>query len=268
MLSPDHAAPPRWDVNPSARSQRAPVVTLSLVGLALSIACTLHARGVLEVFWEPFPVVTADGWIRRSLAVPMPELDIIGFGAVLVTALLGRKDRWRTIPSLVVATGVAVAFTAVSTVARWTAQYAESGRSSTLFFVLTGCAIALMPLVADEVYAAILGLRGTHSRGRLQKRAMGGRVTDALGYVSGTGAIMVGLWLLGAPLASSAKATVHAHVAGGIIGGALLIAPLAFGYSLRGAIHIVVAGLLLLVLSSAFDDPREPRTSSRAPILG
>ena len=292
MPSPHLAAPPQWDVNPSARSQRAPLVALSLVGLALSIATTLHARGVLEVFWEPFPVVTADGWIRRSLAVPLPELDIIGFGAVLVTSLLGRKDRWRTVPSLAVATGIAVAFTAVSAVARWTTQYAATGRSSTLFFLLTGCAIALMPLVADEVYSAVLVPEGTSARGRLQTRVMGGRVTDALGYVSGTGAIIVGLWLLGAPLPASATATVHAHIAGGVIvavgalslakvarptrwvnaaiGAALLVAPLAYGYSLHGAIHIVVAGLLLLVVSSAFDDPREPRsrTSSRAPILG
>lgn len=275
MPSRDPSAPPRWEVNPSAPGQRAPVVALGLVGLTISLACTLHRYGVIDTLWEPLPAVTADGWIRSAVAAPWPTLDAAGFAATSATALVGGRDRWRRSPTLALVSGGAAVLTAIAALVRWTWQYAVLGTTSTLFFFSTATAVALLPLVADEVYAAAAG------PDRLARRRVGSRIGDGITYLGGGGAVAIGLFLLAAPLAPWSRAALHAHLVGGLvaaigaltlarvtrsarwlnagIGTWLLISPLVAGYTLRGALHMVITGLLLLVLSIAFEDPEAAR---------
>lgn len=256
LMAPSAAhLPPGWQVNPSARSRRAPLVAFGLAGLALSVVGAL-----------------------RSAATTDQVRDAIGFSAVALTAALGKSDRWRTRPALVLAFGVAVATTAASAIAHWSIEYALAGTTSATFVFTTAFAVMPLPFAADEVYAAVtrayedVGARSSVFSGR-----HGARPTDTAAYVAGAGAIVVGMWLLLVPGFVGSQAGMHARVIGApviaigaltlarvtracrwgnaVIGAWLLAAPLLYGYQLRGAIQAIIAGISLLMVSVALADP-------------
>ena len=257
-------------------------MTLGLVGLVLAIVCTMHAKGAIQNLWEPWPAVTPEGWVVRAPPVPLPELDLIGFAAILLLTLVGGDERWRKQPGIVLAAGAAVALTSTALVARWTWQYDVLGTTSTLFFVMMAAAVAMLPLVADEVYVAAVG---RERLARQRNEAPSGR-TEWSGYLAGAGGLLVGLALLIVPIGmSSARAAKHGHLVGALvaaigalslarvarpvrwlnvgIGAWLVVAPLAFGYGVRGALYSMIAGLFLMVVSTVLAEPERKRTSQR-----
>lgn len=271
----DVSAPPGWEINPSAKGQRAPLVALGLVGLALSVLSLLRARGLVVGEWQAIPTVTRGGWILHEARVPSPELDVVGFLLVVLTSALGSESRWRTSRGWTLASGLLVLALGLSAATRWTTQYAVTGATSVAFFLTTAVALALVPLASDEVYAALT--RGRSPRGSASlPGGFGRRVTHASPYLGAGGAILVGLWLLASPYDPSPE-SLHTHLAGGAVVtiGALslarvahgirwvnaglalvmLVSPLYFGYSLRGALLLVIAGLMLLAATIAFDEP-------------
>jgi hypothetical protein len=267
--------PPGWEFNPSARGQRDALVVASVAGFVASIVCMMHARGWIAALWEPFPRIH-QGWVLAPSPAHLPWLDVVAFLVVGILALVGPRDRWRSHPWLPIATGAVAAFEAISAVVRWTIQYALDGSTSTLFTIVAACAIALLPLAADETFAAVVHeervLRGASPYRDLagpRGEKIGFRVTDLSGYVAGIGAIAVGIWLLVASVPP--RASTHAHELGAIIvtigalslaqaartarwanaaiGVWLMIAPLVEGYRVRGTIHFLIAGLVLLTIS-------------------
>jgi hypothetical protein len=267
MRSSSDPKPSGWDVNPSALGQRATCVIIGLVGLASAIACTLHASGVTATLWEPLPVVTDDGLILPAVAAFHPILDVIGLALVVFALLVGSERRWLTRPAMVFATGALALATAASAVARWSWQYFTRDTTSTLFFVTAACAVAILPLVADEVYAAAF------ARARAQtSRGVPHSGESWPGYLAGAGGVALGLYLLAAPSIGHGGFR-HGHLLGGLIaavgaislsqaarparwinaalGAWLVVAPLVLGFQLRGLLHLLVAGLLLMTCSIA-----------------
>lgn len=273
MAAPDARTMSRKGSARSPRGRFASIVAVGLVGLVASIASALQAHGWLPSLWEPLPVVDASGWVVPALPPQVPGVDVLGFAVVVVFAALRRSQG---LPRRTKAVGLAAASfaTAVSAVARFGAHYVTVGRPSALFVVVTCAAIALLPLAGVEVAETVAPARLAEAR-----RDAG----DGLDNVAGVGGILLGLWLLGIPLASAPRAALHAHLVGGVvvavaalslapmmrparwvnaaIGAALFLAPLIAGYRLLGTLHLLVTGLLLLTVSVAFAEPRATRRS-------
>lgn len=301
MSSRDDAAPPGWEVNPSTPGQRAPIVALGLAGLVASaIACAHAWRFTLEL-WEPFPVVTRNGWTVPAVPVPGPELDLAAFVAIVVLALVGRSDRWRSRSGWTIAANLVVLMTAVSSVLRWSMQFALSGSTSSVFFFTTAVATALIPLSADEMYAALVHRRcAARARARAEAQEgetdylgpkhmqLGTRASDWTGYASGSVGVLLGLWLVLMAPNVGGIAAVHERIAGiaiiviaatslaqvarpvrwlnAAIGLALLVAPLVYPYSMRGAYHAVLVGLFLAMVSVSLSSdgaPSDDRPATR-----
>jgi hypothetical protein len=277
-------APPGWEFNPSARGQRDALLIASVVGFLASVVCMMHANGWIATMWEPFPRID-HGWVLKPSPALSPWIDVVAFLGVGILAAVGPRDRWRSHPWLPVVTGVLAAVETISAVVRWTVQYAGGGSTSTLFTIVTACAITLLPLAADETFAAVVheerlrrGVSPYRDVAGPRGEKIGFRVTDVSGYVAGAAAIIIGLWLL---IASGApRPTSHAHQLGAVIiavgalslpqvtraarwgnaaiGVWLMIAPLVQGYGVRGTIHFLIGGLALLLVSS-LTDPRVVR---------
>ena len=104
--------PTGWSYNPSEWSQRLPVVGLAVVGFAIAVYLTLFQVGSLATVWDPF---FGDGSRRIltsgvSRVLPVPDAALGAFGYLLdaVTGAIGGRDRWRTMPWIVVIFGLAV----------------------------------------------------------------------------------------------------------------------------------------------------------------
>lgn len=284
MPPSNSAAPPGWVVNPSSKAQRTPIVALALVGLAIGLAFTLREWGVIDHVWEWIRVRTPSGFPDRVIGAPWPELDVVGFSAVVVLTVLGRTDRWRSQWALTYASGIAIFLTAASSIVRWTAQYAVLHATSTLFVASTAAAIAMMPLAADELFAASAhrrflrdGTRAATYEGPHHSH-VGEMCTHWSGYVAGFTGIVVGIWLLLAPaVVLTGRAAEHGRLLGAVvaaigalslaqvarparwanaaIGLWLVVAPLGSDYEMMGAVHMVLVGFTLAIASSMVGDP-------------
>lgn len=53
---PDAAGyiPPSWDYNPSAWSQRWPLVFIAFIGFQIALYLGLYQLGIIPTVWEPF----------------------------------------------------------------------------------------------------------------------------------------------------------------------------------------------------------------------
>ncbi|MGH7717516.1 MAG: vitamin K epoxide reductase family protein, partial [Gemmatimonadaceae bacterium] len=108
----DRWTPLDWSYNPSAWSERVPIVVLALVGAGIASYLALFQLGVVATVWEP---VFGDGsrtilqsGISRVLPIPDAALGALGYLVDAVTGVVGGRDRWRTMPWMVIIFGLAV----------------------------------------------------------------------------------------------------------------------------------------------------------------
>lgn len=113
MGKPD--IPPEWGYNPASWLQRVPIATLALFGFLISRYMAAYQMGHIDTVWEPFFVGTVptsglngtETIITSPMSKAWPVADA-GLGAVvyaleIVMTFMGGRDRWRTMPWMVLA---------------------------------------------------------------------------------------------------------------------------------------------------------------------
>ena len=104
--------PPGWSYNPSAWSERLPIVVLALGGVAVASYLALYQLRLIGSVWEPFfgegSVRILNSSVSRVLPIPDAALGAFGYLVDAVTGVIGRTARWRTMPWIVVIFGLAV----------------------------------------------------------------------------------------------------------------------------------------------------------------
>ncbi|HEX6799420.1 MAG TPA: vitamin K epoxide reductase family protein [Ktedonobacterales bacterium] len=106
--------PPGWRYNPSALSERLPLVALALIGCAIAIYLTLYQLGIVRQVWDPVFGSASSARVTGSAlahALPIPDasLGALGYAADVVLGAVGGPDRWRRLPWVVLAFGVVIA---------------------------------------------------------------------------------------------------------------------------------------------------------------
>lgn len=104
--------PPGWSYNPSSWSERLPLIALAIVGLGIAGYLALVQLGVIPRAWEPFfgrgsETILHSG-VSRLLPVPDAALGAAGYLLDAVSGAIGGRERWRTMPWIVVVFGIAV----------------------------------------------------------------------------------------------------------------------------------------------------------------
>jgi nucleoside-diphosphate-sugar epimerase len=112
--------PPGWSYNPSAWTQRLPIIALAIVGLYVSRYLAAYQLGHIPGVWDPFfagsPADPRNGteeivtsWV--SQAWPVSDAAVGGYTYLLeiLTGIVGSRARWRTMPWLVVLFGLMIA---------------------------------------------------------------------------------------------------------------------------------------------------------------
>ena len=162
--------PPGWDYNPSAWTQRIPVVALAFVGLFFSRYLAAFQLGHIEAAWDPFfgegteRVITSE--VSEAFPVPDAGLGAAVYVIEIVTGVIGDRRRWRTLPWLTLAFGLMIV---------------PLGAVSILFIIIqpivigTWCALCLLgaaamvvqiPYAFDELLATTQFLFDRAKKGR------------------------------------------------------------------------------------------------------
>lgn len=162
--------PPGWDKNPSAWSERLPIIALATVGFGIAGYMALFQLGVIATVWEPF---FGDG-TRRVLtshiseAFPVSDAFLGAMGYLLdaVSGSIGGTDRWRRMPWVVVLFGFAVGPLGITSLALVMLQPLAVDAWCTLCLVTAVISVLMIGPAMDEVLASLQHLRREALRGR------------------------------------------------------------------------------------------------------
>lgn len=156
--------PPGWDDNPSTWRERGPLLLLASVGLIISCSLALYQFGVFPQPWDPVFGAASSAQALRSpisqmLPVPDASLGALAYAAEIVTGAIGGRDRWRTLPGVVLIFGIIVL--GLGAVSMLLLIFQGAIVHSWCLLCLTSAAISifLLSLVPAEVLAAAQQIR-------------------------------------------------------------------------------------------------------------
>jgi uncharacterized membrane protein len=161
--------PEGWDYNPSTWRQRLPLVGVALVGFGIAVYLTLYQTDVVSDVWEPFFGSGSREILNSGVshALPVPDAALGAFGYLLdaVAGLVGGRQRWRTMPWMVLVFGAAVGPLGAVSVALTIIQPAVYGTFCTLCLASAAISLMLIPPAMDEVLASLQELARVRRRG-------------------------------------------------------------------------------------------------------
>lgn len=103
MGGPD--IPPGWNYCPSTWLQRLPIAVLGLLGLLISRYLAAYQLGHVDTAWDPFfglgtmNIISSD--VSRAWPIPDAGLGGVAYMMEVLMAVMGGKQRWRTMPWMV-----------------------------------------------------------------------------------------------------------------------------------------------------------------------
>lgn len=175
LRGPD--CPPGWSYNPSAWTQRLPIVLVALIGLQISRYLAAYQLGHIEGVWEPFfpgsPEDPRNGTEEIitsavSRAWPVPDAAVGGWTYVLeiLTGIVGTRARWRTMPWLVLVFGLMIAPLGITSIFFIIIQPVVIGTWSTLTLIAAAAVLVQIPYSLDEMLATLQFMRRRSRAGR------------------------------------------------------------------------------------------------------
>ena len=162
--------PPGWSYNPSAWTQRLPIIALAFIGLYVSRYLAAYQLDLVDNVWEPFfqgsaadPQNGTEEIITSHVAEAWPISDG-GLGAItyileILTGIIGLKARWRTMPWLVILFGLMIVPLSVTSISFVIIQPIVIGTWGTLTLIGAAAMLLQIPYAIDELLASLQFVR-------------------------------------------------------------------------------------------------------------
>lgn len=190
-MGDDHI-PPGWDRNPSATSERRPLLGLAVLGLLVASYLTLFQLGVVATAWDPFfgdgtrIVLTSE--LARTFPVPDASLGAAAYLFEAVTDEIGGEGRWHEQPWVVVAFGSVACSLGLTSIVLSVVQPVVFDVWCTLCLTSAAVSITIVGPATDEVLASLQYLRWAHDSGESLQKAFwnGTRATPMMTTEGGT----------------------------------------------------------------------------------
>lgn len=256
--------PAGWSYNPSAWTQRLPIIALALIGLIVARYLTAYQLGQVDGVWEPFFAGLADEPGKNgteavitsqvSEAFPIPDAALGGYTYALeiVTGIVGSRARWRTMPWLVFLFGLMIVPLSIVSISFVIIQPIVIGTWATLTLVAAAAMLIQVPYAVDELVATVQFVRRRAKAGRSWLRVFlfgdadkEGRVDDKDEFDRAPGTVVRDMLVGGVNLPWNLAAA-------GLIGASLLFTRMTFGAEggIADADH-VMGFVILTVISLA-----------------
>ena len=176
MGKPD--IPPEWGYNPASWLQRVPIVALALFGFLIARYMTAYQMGHIDGVWEPFfagtdPASGMNGTETiitspTSKAWPVPDagLGAVVYALEIVMTFMGGRDRWRTMPWMVLALALLIVPLGVVSIYFVIIQPIVIGTWCTLCLIAALAMALMIPYSLDEFVAMGQFLTASHRAGK------------------------------------------------------------------------------------------------------
>lgn len=170
MMTPGPDTPPGWSYNPSGWIQRGPIIAMAFLGFFLSRYLAAYQLGHIEDPWDPF---FGDGTRRVldsdvSKAWPVSDAGL-GAASYLIEALsgfMGARNRWRTMPWMVVMFAVLVVPLGIVSLVLVMLQPIAVGAWCALCLVTALAMLIMVSPALDEVIAMAQFLAAARREGQ------------------------------------------------------------------------------------------------------
>ncbi len=176
MMDPK-SIPPGWTYSPSTFAQRLPIAYLGLIGLLISRILTAYQLGHIDGAWEPFfagsaadprngteEIITSD--VSKMWPIPDAGLGAISYLLEILMAVMGTRDRWRTMPWMVTFFGILVIPLGVISIYFIIIQPILLGTWCTLCLIAALAMLIMIPFAIDEIVAMGQYLHWSWCRGK------------------------------------------------------------------------------------------------------
>lgn len=164
MGKPD--IPPGWAYTPASWVQRAPIAVLALIGFFIARVLGAYQLGHLDGVWEPFfpgsgemqgmmngteTIITSS--VSKAWPIPDGALGAIVYMLELAMTWMGGKDRWRTMPWMVLGITVLIVPLGVVSIYFIIIQPIVIGTWCTLCLIAALLMTIMIPYQLDEFVA-------------------------------------------------------------------------------------------------------------------
>lgn len=177
-MSDRSSLPPGWSYNPSAWSQRLPLVGAAVVGFAIALYLALYQWRVFPTVWEPFfgegSTKILNSGVSKMLPIPDAALGALGYLADAVTGVVGGKKRWRTMPWIVIVFGLAVGPLGAISVLLVVLQPVLYDAWCTLCLASGVISVVMIGPAVDEMLASLQHMKREKQAGRSMWRTFWG----------------------------------------------------------------------------------------------
>ena len=159
-----------------------PIAILALLGFVIASYLALYQWGVISTVWEPFFGAGSRTILNSSVShlLPIPDAALGAFGYFLdaVTAVIGGRARWRTMPWIVILFGLAVGPLGAASIILVILQPVLFDAWCTLCLVSALISVLMIGPAADEVLASLQYLKGERLEGHSTWRVFWGLVAN------------------------------------------------------------------------------------------
>lgn len=161
--NPEWEIPSGWSYNPSAWSQRIPIIGLALICWFISRFLATYQLGYIQTMWDPVFGSGTVNVITSQISKDFPVSDA-GLGALAYTleALMcckGDSRRWCTMPWIVISFGILVVPLGLVSIALIILQPLVVGAWCFLCLLTAASMLIMVTLTVDEVTAALQFLK-------------------------------------------------------------------------------------------------------------
>jgi len=176
MMDPK-SIPPGWTYSPSTAAQRFPIVLMGVIGLIISRHLTAFQLGHINSAWEPFfagsPTDSRNGteeiitsYVSKAWPIPDAGLGAVSYLIEILMAVMGTRDRWRTMPWMVTFFGILVVPLGVTSIYFIIIQPIMLGTWSTPALIAALAMLIMIPFALDEIIAMGQFLYWSKCRGK------------------------------------------------------------------------------------------------------
>jgi uncharacterized membrane protein len=168
LTGPD--IPPGWSYSPSTMANRLVIVGLAVLGLLISRYMAAFQLGHINNAWDPFfddgtvRIITSD--VSEAWPVADAGLGAAVYALEIVTGIIGGKQRWRTMPWLVLFFGVLIVPLGAVSIFFIIIQPIVIGTWCTLCLIAALAMLLQIPYSFDEILATLQFLKARRAKGK------------------------------------------------------------------------------------------------------
>ncbi|MFP4623089.1 MAG: vitamin K epoxide reductase family protein [Gemmatimonadota bacterium] len=170
-----------WAYNPSAWSERIPIVVLGVVAMFIALYLASYQFGWVDSVWDPVFGAGTERVLDSELSHLFPVSDALlgGLGYLIdwVFGLVGGTKRYRTMPWAVVIFGIGIIPFGLTSIFLALAMPTIVGAGCFLCAVNAVIAVVMMPYAWDEIWLSLLAMRNMMRNGASFWAAFSGRAS-------------------------------------------------------------------------------------------